>query len=73
MKVSVSLPDDDVEFLDAYAHDKGLASPPNNEKFGSDRSMCGRLSQCITISTVERRRKRGAASASLEGYNQGFK
>ena len=26
MKVSVSLPDDDVEFLDAYAHDKGLAS-----------------------------------------------
>ncbi|MEI7618898.1 MAG: ribbon-helix-helix domain-containing protein [Actinomycetota bacterium] len=26
MKVSVSLPDDDVEFLDTYAHDKGLAS-----------------------------------------------
>lgn len=26
MKVSVSLPDDDVEFLDAYAEDQGFAS-----------------------------------------------
>ena len=26
MKVSVSLPDDDVEFLDAYARDQGLGS-----------------------------------------------
>ena len=26
MKVSVSLPDEDVEFLDAYAKDQGLAS-----------------------------------------------
>lgn len=26
MKVSVSLPDDDVEFLDAYAHDRGVGS-----------------------------------------------
>ena len=26
MKVSISLPDDDVEFLDAYARDQGLGS-----------------------------------------------
>jgi Arc/MetJ-type ribon-helix-helix transcriptional regulator len=26
MKVSVSLPDEDVEFLDAYAHSQGLPS-----------------------------------------------
>jgi Arc/MetJ-type ribon-helix-helix transcriptional regulator len=26
MKVSVSLPDDDVEYLDAYARDRGLES-----------------------------------------------
>jgi antitoxin MazE9 len=26
MKLSVSLPDDDVEFLDAYAHQQGFAS-----------------------------------------------
>lgn len=26
MKVSVSLPDDDVEYLDDYAHTRGLAS-----------------------------------------------
>lgn len=26
MKVSVSLPDEDIEFLDAYAHERGLAS-----------------------------------------------
>lgn len=26
MKVSVSLPDEDVEFLDAYAHAKGISS-----------------------------------------------
>jgi Arc/MetJ-type ribon-helix-helix transcriptional regulator len=26
MKVSVSLPDEDVEYLDAYAHDRGLGS-----------------------------------------------
>jgi Arc/MetJ-type ribon-helix-helix transcriptional regulator len=26
MKLSVSLPDDDVEFLDAYAHERGFAS-----------------------------------------------
>jgi len=26
MKVSVSLPDDDVDYLDAYARDRGLAS-----------------------------------------------
>lgn len=26
MKVSVSLPDDDVEYLDAYARERGLAS-----------------------------------------------
>jgi Arc/MetJ-type ribon-helix-helix transcriptional regulator len=26
MKVSVSLPDEDIEFLDAYAHEQGIAS-----------------------------------------------
>jgi Arc/MetJ-type ribon-helix-helix transcriptional regulator len=26
MKVSISLPDDDVEFLDAYAHSQGIES-----------------------------------------------
>jgi Arc/MetJ-type ribon-helix-helix transcriptional regulator len=26
VKLSVSLPDDDVEFLDAYAHERGFAS-----------------------------------------------
>jgi Arc/MetJ-type ribon-helix-helix transcriptional regulator len=26
MKVSVSLPDDDIEFLDSYAHDHGIRS-----------------------------------------------
>lgn len=26
MKVSVSLPDEDIEFLDAYAHEQGIGS-----------------------------------------------
>ncbi len=26
MKVSVSLPDEDIEFLDAYAHEQGISS-----------------------------------------------
>jgi Arc/MetJ-type ribon-helix-helix transcriptional regulator len=26
MKVSVSLPEDDIEFLDSYAHEQGIAS-----------------------------------------------
>jgi Arc/MetJ-type ribon-helix-helix transcriptional regulator len=26
MKVSVSLPEDDIEFLDSYAHDQGIPS-----------------------------------------------